>query len=85
MLAACGLDVGIGVYYFAVLPEERRKGVGKAMIDKILRIASEGTSDFPALGFVVLQATPDGTRFYASQGFDTLFPIPLYSLSDDIY
>jgi GNAT superfamily N-acetyltransferase len=85
MLAACGPNAGIGVYYFAALPEERRKGVGSAMMDKILRIASEGTSEFPALGVVVLQATPNGARFYASQGFDSLFPIPLYSLSDDIY
>ena len=85
MLASCGLEAGIGVYYFATLPEERGKGVGSAMMDKILRVASEGTSDFPALGFVVLQATPVGARFYASQGFDSLFPIPLYSLTQDVF
>jgi GNAT superfamily N-acetyltransferase len=84
MLASCGVGAGIGVYYFATLPEERGRGVGSAMMDRILRIASEGTSEFPALGLVVLQATPVGARFYASQGFDVLFPVPLYSLSSDI-
>jgi GNAT superfamily N-acetyltransferase len=85
MLASCGPDTGIGVYYFATLPEERGKGVGSAMMDKILRIASEGTSGFPALGLVVLQATPAGARFYASRGFDALFPIPLHSLTQDVF
>jgi GNAT superfamily N-acetyltransferase len=85
MLAACGFDAGLGVYYFATLPEERRKGVGGVMMDKILRIASEGTANFPAASAVVLQATPAGARFYASKGFDTLFPLPLYSLTSDIY
>jgi GNAT superfamily N-acetyltransferase len=85
MLASCGFEAGIGVYYFATLPEERGKGVGSAMMEKILRVASEGASGFPALGFVVLQATPSGARFYASQGFDALFPLPLYSLTQDVF
>ncbi|MDR2175892.1 MAG: GNAT family N-acetyltransferase [Synergistaceae bacterium] len=85
MLASCGLKAGIGVYYFATLPEERGRGVGSAMMDRILRIASEGTSDFPAPGFVVLQATPAGARFYASHGFDALFPIPLCSMTRDVF
>ncbi|MDR1649602.1 MAG: GNAT family N-acetyltransferase [Synergistaceae bacterium] len=85
MLASCAFEVGIGVYYFATLPEERGKGVGSAMMDKILCIASEGAAGFSAPGFVVLQATPEGARFYASHSFDTLFPIPLYSLTGDVY
>jgi GNAT superfamily N-acetyltransferase len=85
MLASCALEVGIGVYYFATLPEERGKGVGSAMMDKILCIASEGLPGFSAPGFAVLQATPDGARFYASRGFDALFPIPVYSLTEDVY
>jgi GNAT superfamily N-acetyltransferase len=85
MLASCAFEVGIGVYYFAALPEERGKGVGSAMMDKILNIASEGVSGFSAPGFAILQATPDGARFYASRGFDALFSIPLCSLTGDVY
>jgi GNAT superfamily N-acetyltransferase len=66
-----------GVYYFATLPEERGKGVAGAMMDEIPRIAAPGP--------VVLQATPQGARFYAFQGFDSLFPIPLCSLTQDVF
>jgi GNAT superfamily N-acetyltransferase len=84
MLVFRGPEADVGVYYFATLPEERGKGVGAAMMDKILRVASEGAPGFSAAHFAVLQATPEGARLYASQGFEALFPIPLYSLTPDI-
>jgi GNAT superfamily N-acetyltransferase len=69
---------GTGVYYFATLPYARRSGVGKAMMNDILRRAS-------AAGWITLQATPSGVPFYASQSFKTLFKIPLHSPSPDIF
>jgi GNAT superfamily N-acetyltransferase len=80
MLASRGSGAGLGVYYFATLPEERGKGVARAMMDEILSVASDGS-----FGSVVLQATPEGARFYATRGFGSLFPIPLYSSAQDVY
>ncbi|MBR0034135.1 MAG: GNAT family N-acetyltransferase, partial [Synergistaceae bacterium] len=50
-----------GVYYFAVRPEFRRKGVARAMMTEICR-QSAGKR-------VVLQSTPMGRNFYGAFGF----------------
>ena len=69
-----------GVYYFAVLPELRRRGVASAMMEEAMRLArSRGKRR------VVLQATPAGVPFYRSAGFEPLFEIPLFSTTDDVF
>ncbi|MDR3265924.1 MAG: GNAT family N-acetyltransferase, partial [Synergistaceae bacterium] len=78
LLSASGS--GTGVYYFATLPEARRSGAGKAMMNDILR-----RTFVRAGGPITLQATPSGLPFYASQGFETLFKIPVHSRSPDIF
>ena len=65
-----------GVYYFAVVPEFRRKGVARAMMSEICRL-SAGRK-------IVLQATPIGAKFYGAFGFEELFRIPVYSTDGDI-
>ena len=70
----------MGVYYFATLPEARRSGVGKALMDEILRRAYE-----KGISLVTLQATPAGEPFYASCGFVGLLKIPLHSFSLDVF
>jgi len=69
-----------GLYYFATLPKERRKGIGNAMLYEAARISKErGKSVF------TLQATPGGASFYASRGFRPLFGLPLYSFSEEVF
>ncbi len=67
----------MGVYYFAVVPEFRRKGVARAMMTEICR-QSAGKR-------VVLQSTPMGRKFYVAFGFEELFRIPVYSTESDIF
>ena len=69
-----------GVYYFAVPPTHRRRGVAMAMMREILRMAREAGA-----GRVVLQATPAGVPFYRAAGFETHGEIPLFSTSDDVF
>ncbi|MCL2010221.1 MAG: GNAT family N-acetyltransferase [Synergistaceae bacterium] len=78
MLAISGGSAGI--YYFAAMPGERRKGVGKAMLREAARLAIEQGRDV-----LTLQATPSGVPFYASQGFKPLFRLPLYSFSEEVF
>lgn len=66
-----------GVYYFAVVPEMRRKGIAGAMMKEVCRL-SEGKT-------IVLQSTPAGRPFYRSFGFDELFMMPVYSTESDIF
>lgn len=69
-----------GVYYFAVPPRFRRRGVATAMMVEILRLARrEGRSR------IVLQATPAGVPFYRSVGFEPLGELPLFSASTDVF
>ena len=78
MLALSGWSAGI--YYFATLPEERRKGVGDAILHEATRLAAElGRS------VLTLQATPEGIPFYASRGFKALFRLPLHSFSEEVF
>ena len=67
-----------GIYYFSVLPEHRRKGVARAMMNFALKISGES-------GKILLQATPSGIPFYRSFGFRDLFEIELYSNGDDVF
>ena len=67
----------MGVYYFATLPEFRRKGIARAMMSKICELASGKT--------IVLQATPMGLPFYKKFGFEERFIIPIYSTESDIF
>ena len=64
-----------GVYYFGVIPEMRRKGVARAMMNEICRHNTR----------VLLQSTPSGYAFYKSYGFAELFKIPVYSTESDIF
>lgn len=66
-----------GVYYFSTLPNFRRKGIARAMMNKICEI-SNGKK-------ILLQATPSGLNFYKNFGFETLFNIPVYSTETDVF
>ncbi len=66
-----------GVYYFATVPEFRRKGVARAMMTEICRMSAGKR--------VVLQSTPMGRDFYLAFGFTELFRIPVYSTEKDIF
>ena len=64
----------VGVYYFAVIPEERRKGVARSMMNEICRL-SNGRK-------ILLQATPMGLPFYKNFGFpieSILFYVIMYT------
>ena len=67
----------MGVYYFATVPEFRRKGVAREMMNKICELAEGKT--------IVLQATPMGLPFYKKFGFEERFIIPIYSTESDIF
>lgn len=70
-------DAGLtGVYYFAVIPEMRRKGVAAAMMNEICRLSHGGK--------IVLQATSSGVPFYSAYGFRDLGGIDVYSTKEDI-
>ena len=69
-----------GIYYFATLPTERRKGVGEAMLRETARIAFDRGFDV-----LTLQATPKGIPFYTAQGFEPLFKLPIYSFSEEVF
>lgn len=59
-----------GVYYFAVIPEMRRKGIAASMMNEIRRL-SRGKN-------IVLQATLAGVPFYSAYGFKDLGRIDIY-------
>ena len=65
-----------GVYYFAVIPEMRRKGIAVSMMNEICRL-SHGRK-------IVLQATLSGVKFYSAYGFEDLGAIEVYSTVADI-
>ena len=67
-------DEGLtGVYYFAVIPEMRRKGVAAAMMNEIRRLSRKK---------VVLQATEAGVPFYSAYGFKDFGAIDVYSTEE---
>lgn len=68
-----------GVYYFAVIPELRRKGIAASMMNEICRLSRLTKRT------ITLQATPIGAHFYRNFGFDDLFAIKIYSDEADIF
>ena len=80
LLASDPSSPAAGVYYFAVPPRYRRRGVATAMMAEILRIARRGGKRK-----ILLQATPSGVPFYHAAGFEALGEIPLFSASDDVF
>ena len=80
LLASDPSSPAAGVYYFAVPPRYRRRGVATAMMAEILRIVRRGEKRQ-----VLLQATPSGVPFYLAAGFGALGEIPLFSASDDVF
>ena len=66
-----------GVYYFATIPEARRRGVARSMMNEICKL-SKGKK-------ILLQATPMGLPFYKNFGFKELCKIPVYSDSNDVF
>ena len=73
----------MGVYYFAVVPDFRRKGIARAMMSEICRYALSSEVRSPKR--IVLQSTPMGHEFYSNFGFTDLFKIPVYSTESDIF
>ena len=72
-----------GVYYFAVMPELRRKGIARAMMNEICRLS--GGKSGGNKKKILLQATPMGVPFYRAYGFDIISKIPVYSTEEDIF
>ncbi|MBQ7569834.1 MAG: GNAT family N-acetyltransferase [Synergistaceae bacterium] len=60
----CEDDLNLGVYYFAVLPEFRRRGIAGLMMNKVLELAVKLGKNK-----IVLQATQEGEKFYKNFGF----------------
>lgn len=54
----------VGIYFVSTVPEEQRKGFGKAMMFYLLNRAKESGSPF-----AVLQATAEGLPLYQNLGF----------------
>ncbi|MBQ7263876.1 MAG: GNAT family N-acetyltransferase [Synergistaceae bacterium] len=69
-----------GAYYVAVLPAWRRRGVARAMMARMARLADERGARR-----LLLQSTPSGVPFYRSVGFEASSEIPLFSTSDDVF
>lgn len=67
----------LGLYYFATIPEMRRKGIAREMMYRICEFA-RGRKIF-------LQATPAGLPFYKDYGFEELCKIPVYSTTTDVF
>lgn len=67
-----------GVYYFAVLPEMRRKGIAVSMMNEIRRL-SHGKNGQK----IVLQAESKGVPFYSAYGFKDAGGIDIFSNSED--
>ena len=80
LLASDPSSPAAGVYYFAVPPRYRRRGVATVMMAEILRIVRRGGKRQ-----VLLQATPSGVPFYLAAGFGALGDIPLFSAGDDVF
>lgn len=60
-----------GAYYLAVLPEMRRKGIARSIMNEICRLSAGKDIVFPA--------STAGLPFHKNFGFKELFQIPVYS------
>lgn len=66
------------LFYFAVIPEKRRLGIGSAMIDRIIEFAKHKKR------FLTLLATPVGRFLYEMKGFKAAESINIRSFSEDV-
>jgi ribosomal protein S18 acetylase RimI-like enzyme len=58
---------GLEIETLSVLPDERGRGVGRALIEEAARVAGEAGAEFMAVGLVY---TNEGAyRFYEREGF----------------
>lgn len=60
-----------GVFFFATVPEMRRKGIARAMMNEICRLSANKK--------IVLLSMEGGLLFYKNFGFEELSTIPIYS------
>ena len=72
--------LSVGIYYFAVLPAYRRKGIAMSMMNEILNLAQYFKKQD-----ILLQSTPAGKNFYLAAEFKPLSPLPLFSASEDVF
>ena len=73
-------DQTMGIYYFAVLPGFRRRGVAASMMAEAGRMAlAAGCHE------LVLQSTPAGLPFYRNAGFTPRGELALFSSSGDVF
>lgn len=79
---ACGLlhkaGDACGLYYFATLPEFRRRGFARRLMEGLAGEAARGGRE------MVLLATPEGLPFYLDFGFKRLSEITIRSASADL-
>ena len=68
----------VGLYYFATLPEERRRGHASALMDGMTAAVKEKGKP------LVLLATKEGLPFYLNYGFVPIAEIPILSRTADI-
>ena len=68
-----------GIYYFSVIPEFRRKGIARDMMNFAANFSHKFSNK------IILQATPSGIPFYRNFGFKELFEIKLFSCSNDVF
>lgn len=68
----------VGLYYFATLPEERRRGHASALMDGVTAAVSDKGKP------LVLLATKEGLPFYLNCGFVPISEIPILSRTADI-
>jgi GNAT superfamily N-acetyltransferase len=76
-IAGMGRIIGDGGWYFhiadmAVLPDHQRKGLGDAILKRLLEQIDK---EAPPKPFVCLSADPPGQRLYARNGFVETAPV----------
>ncbi len=68
----------VGLYYFATLPEYRRRGLAARLMDGLTAVLARKCKP------LVLLATEEGLPFYINYGFKVIDKIPICSLTEDI-
>jgi GNAT superfamily N-acetyltransferase len=68
-----------GVYVMATLPEWSRRGLGTAILHKIMTEAAAGEGDF-----IILTASPFGFGLYQKFGFEHVFDYHIYQLETQV-
>jgi GNAT superfamily N-acetyltransferase len=67
-----------GLYYFSTLPDYRRRGIARRLMNHIMREEVTGGRG------LVLLSTEEGKVFYKVYGFEPVADIPVRSATDDI-